>query len=83
MTPIDASASSSTRASTRPWSRKSGTDVPEGTVIAELQRGYRMRDRVLRPALVVVANNPAGGASNNTNTATDNDSYTRDSGGIN
>jgi len=28
-------------------------------VIGELQRGYRLRDRVLRPALVRVANNPA------------------------
>jgi molecular chaperone GrpE len=31
------------------------SDVAEGTVIAELQRGYRIRDRVLRPAMVVVA----------------------------
>jgi molecular chaperone GrpE len=34
--------------------------VPEGTVTAELQRGYRLRDRVLRPALVAVAKAPAG-----------------------
>ncbi len=33
--------------------------VPDGTVMAELQRGYRIRDRVLRPAMVVVARNPA------------------------
>jgi molecular chaperone GrpE len=32
--------------------------VPEGTVTAELQRGYRLRDRVLRPALVAVAKSP-------------------------
>jgi molecular chaperone GrpE len=32
--------------------------VPEGTVTAELQRGYRLRDRVLRPAMVAVAKNP-------------------------
>lgn len=37
------------------------TSVPEGTVTAELQRGYRLRDRVLRPALVAVAAAPAGG----------------------
>lgn len=36
------------------------TDAPDGTVVAELQRGYRLRDRVLRPALVAVANNVAG-----------------------
>lgn len=29
--------------------------VPDGTVIAELQKGYRIRDRVLRPAMVAVA----------------------------
>ncbi|MBX3029040.1 MAG: nucleotide exchange factor GrpE [Chloroflexi bacterium] len=34
-------------------------DVAEGTVIQELQRGYLSRDRVLRPALVVVATAPA------------------------
>ncbi len=32
--------------------------VPEGTVTNELQRGYRIRDRVLRPSMVVVAKNP-------------------------
>ena len=32
--------------------------VPEGTVTEELQRGYRLRDRVLRPALVAVAKSP-------------------------
>ncbi|MGI8928574.1 MAG: nucleotide exchange factor GrpE [Candidatus Limnocylindrales bacterium] len=38
------------------------TSVPEGTVTAELQRGYRIRDRVLRPAMVAVAKEPATGA---------------------
>lgn len=33
-------------------------DVDEGTVTAELQRGYRIRDRVLRPAMVAVAKQP-------------------------
>ncbi|MBQ6516548.1 nucleotide exchange factor GrpE [bacterium] len=31
------------------------SDVPEHTIIAELQRGYKLEDRVLRPALVNVA----------------------------
>jgi molecular chaperone GrpE len=35
-------------------------EAPDGTVIAELQRGYRLRDRVLRPSLVAVANNAGG-----------------------
>ncbi len=34
------------------------SNVPEGTVTAELQRGYRIRDRVLRPAMVAVAKTP-------------------------
>ncbi|MDQ3938008.1 MAG: nucleotide exchange factor GrpE [Chloroflexota bacterium] len=38
--------------------REETTAVPEGTVTAELQRGYRIRDRVLRPAMVAVAANP-------------------------
>jgi molecular chaperone GrpE len=33
--------------------------VPEGTITAELQRGYRLRDRVLRPSLVAVAKSPS------------------------
>jgi molecular chaperone GrpE len=34
----------------------SDTDLaPEGTVLAELQRGYRLRERLLRPAMVRVA----------------------------
>ena len=33
-------------------------DYPDNHVIDELQRGYRLHDRVLRPALVKVANNP-------------------------
>lgn len=41
--------------------------VIDGTVVAELQRGYRIRDRVLRPAMVVVARAPATA----TDTATD------------
>jgi molecular chaperone GrpE len=35
------------------------TTAPDGHVIEELQRGYRLRDRVLRPALVKVASNTA------------------------
>jgi molecular chaperone GrpE len=33
-------------------------DYPDNHVVDELQRGYRLHDRVLRPALVKVANNP-------------------------
>jgi molecular chaperone GrpE len=35
------------------------TEHPEDTVVQELRRGYRIRDRVVRPALVKVARPPA------------------------
>ncbi len=35
--------------------RVAGTGRPEGEVVAELRRGYRLRDRILRPALVAVS----------------------------
>jgi molecular chaperone GrpE len=53
--------------------------VPEGTVIAELQKGYRIRDRVLRPSMVAVARH-----STDNTTTTDNQSDTNtNSGGLN
>ena len=33
-------------------------DHPDNQVIGELQRGYRLHDRLIRPSLVRVANNP-------------------------
>ena len=33
-------------------------DHPDNQVIGELQRGYRLHDRIIRPSLVRVANNP-------------------------
>jgi molecular chaperone GrpE len=38
------------------------TEHPDNEVTGELQRGYRLRDRVIRPALVKVANNPTSSA---------------------
>jgi molecular chaperone GrpE len=35
------------------------SEQPEDTVVQELRRGYRIRDRVVRPALVKVARPPA------------------------
>lgn len=40
-------------------SRVETTDVPAGSVAVELQRGYRIGDRLLRPAMVSVAAAPA------------------------
>ena len=37
------------------------TEYPDNYVMDEVQRGYRLGDRVLRPALVRVANNPNAG----------------------
>ena len=36
-----------------------GTGRPGGEIVEELRRGYRLRDRVIRPALVAVAEDPA------------------------
>jgi molecular chaperone GrpE len=33
-------------------------DAPDHQVIEELQRGYKYKDRLLRPAMVKVAKNP-------------------------
>jgi molecular chaperone GrpE len=43
------------------------SDVADGTVVAELQRGYRIRDRVLRPAMVAVARNSSAPTQEQTN----------------
>jgi hypothetical protein len=34
------------------------TDAPDHQVLEELQRGYKFKDRLLRPAMVKVAKNP-------------------------
>ena len=34
------------------------SDAPDHEVLEELQRGYKMKDRLLRPAMVKVAKNP-------------------------
>jgi molecular chaperone GrpE len=33
-------------------------DLPDHQVLDEVRRGYRIRDRLLRPALVRIVNNP-------------------------
>ena len=37
-----------------------GTGRPENEVVAEIRRGYRIRDRVLRPSLVAVSDGSGG-----------------------
>ncbi len=36
------------------------SDHEDGIVLEEFQRGYKMRDKVIRPSMVRVASNPAG-----------------------
>lgn len=39
-------------------SQQESAEVPEGHVIQQLRKGYKLRDRLLRPATVVVAKKP-------------------------
>jgi molecular chaperone GrpE len=38
---------------------ESAAEVPEGRILRSVRRGFRLRDRLLRPAGVVVSNGPA------------------------
>lgn len=40
-------------------SQQETADVPEGHVVQQLRKGYKLRDRLIRPATVVVAKKPA------------------------
>ena len=40
-------------------SQQDSVDVPEGRVLQQLRKGYKLRDRLIRPATVVVARKPA------------------------
>ncbi len=39
-------------------SQQESADVPEGNVLQQLRRGYKFRERLLRPATVIVAKKP-------------------------
>ena len=39
--------------------REPSDDIPEGTVLRQTRRGYRLKDRLLRPSSVVVSSGPA------------------------
>ncbi len=39
-------------------SRVESADVPSGSVVTELQKGYKVGERLLRPALVSVSTGP-------------------------
>jgi molecular chaperone GrpE len=40
-------------------SQQESADLPEGQVVQQLRRGYKFRDRLLRPATVIVSKKPA------------------------
>ena len=40
-------------------SQKETSELPEGQVVQQLRKGYKLRDRLLRPASVIVAKPPA------------------------
>ncbi len=40
-------------------SQQESADVPEGNVLQQLRKGYKLRDRLIRPATVIVAKKPA------------------------
>jgi molecular chaperone GrpE len=40
-------------------SQQETNDVPEGQVVQQLRKGYKLRDRLIRPATVIVAKKPA------------------------
>ncbi len=40
-------------------SQRETAEVPEGQVVQQLRKGYKLRERLLRPASVVVAKEPA------------------------
>ncbi|MSU58648.1 MAG: nucleotide exchange factor GrpE [Pedosphaera sp.] len=40
-------------------SQQESAEVPDGHVLQQLRKGYKLRDRLLRPATVVVAKKPA------------------------
>jgi molecular chaperone GrpE len=41
-------------------SQQESDSVPEGQVIQQIRKGYKFRDRLLRPSAVIVAKKPAG-----------------------
>ncbi|MGH7977457.1 MAG: nucleotide exchange factor GrpE, partial [Limisphaerales bacterium] len=40
-------------------SQQETSEIPDGHVLQQLRKGYKLRDRLLRPASVIVAKNPA------------------------
>src|SRR5215467_9845445 len=45
-------------------SQQETAEAPEGQIVQQLRKGYKLRDRLLRPATVIVARHPAPPGSN-------------------
>jgi molecular chaperone GrpE len=43
-------------------SQQDTADVPEGRVVQQIRKGYKLRERLLRPAAAIVARKPASAA---------------------
>jgi molecular chaperone GrpE len=43
-------------------SQQESTEVPEDNVLQQVRKGYKLKERLLRPATVIVAKKPAAGA---------------------
>jgi molecular chaperone GrpE len=56
-------------------------DGPEGMVLAEVQRGYKLHDRVLRPAMVVVGKGAEGAPEQGTGNKEQEESGKKEEGG--
>jgi molecular chaperone GrpE len=39
-------------------SQQETTEVADGTIVQQLRKGYKLRERLLRPATVIVAKQP-------------------------
>ncbi len=59
LTPIDAEGQSFDPNLHEAIAREPSDEVPEGTVLRQNRRGYRLKDRLLRPSSVVVSSGPA------------------------
>jgi molecular chaperone GrpE len=56
---IDATGKSFDPALHEAISQQETADVPEGRVVQQIRKGYKLKERLLRPAAVVVARKPA------------------------
>ena len=56
---IDAAGKSFDPAQHEAVSQQETSDVPEGQVVQQIRKGYKLRERLLRPAAVIVAKKPS------------------------